>query len=137
MRRRLFAGCTLFGLFAGTLVLAVMVLHPEWLAVGVKQLSISYKFYTPWRSAIHLPVISHLPITPAALYAFTILVPLLFSSHRHVSVFGGLAALASVFTLVFYKYAYVSVWCFFAALLSLYIVYMIHQMAIQPSRNDL
>jgi hypothetical protein len=139
LRRWLFGGCTLFGLFAGTLVLAVMLLHSEWLAVGVKGGSITYKFHTPWQSADlfglrHLPAISHLPIRPAALYAFTILLPLLLSSHRHVRVFGVLAALASVFTSEFYQYAYVSVWCFFAALLSLYLVFMIRQLALGAAK---
>lgn len=128
LRRWLFGGCTLFGLFAGTLVLTVMLLHPEWLTVGLREHSITYKFHAPWQSALHLS------IKPAALYAFTILVPLLLSSHRHVRVFGWLAGLSSVFTSLYYQYAYVSVWCYFAALLSLYLVFMIRQLAVGTAK---
>jgi len=76
LRKRVFGGCIIFGAFAGTLVFSVMLSHPEWMAVGMRVHSITYDFSVPYRSSIHLPV------TPAALYALTILVPLLFSSHR-------------------------------------------------------
>lgn len=127
IRQRIFGGCALFGVFAGTLVISVMLLHPEWILIGMREHSITYKFHTPWRSDIDLP------ITPAALYALTILVPLWFSSHKQIRVFGWLAALSSVFTSVFYDYAYISVWCFFAALLSLYLVYMIRHLAVRTA----
>ena len=120
-RKRVFAGCALFGVFAGALVFSLMLLHPEWMSIGIREHSINYRFSVPYKSNIHLP------ITPAALYAFTILVPLLFSSHKQIQVFGWLAALSSVATSQTYSYAYVSVWCFFAALQSLYLVYMIRQ----------
>jgi hypothetical protein len=124
-------GCAMFGAFAGTLVYAVMLLHPGSMSVAVRQHSIYYDFSVPWRSAIHLP------ITPAALYALTILVPLLISGHRHIRIFGVLAVLSSVLASEAYGYAYVSIWCFFAAVLSLYIVYMIRRLAAPaPVRSD-
>ncbi|MDH4235021.1 MAG: hypothetical protein OEV15_07800 [Gallionella sp.] len=119
LRKRVMGGCTIFGAFAGALVYSVMLFHPEWLTVAVSEHSILYKFSIPWRSSIHMP------ITPAALYALIILVPMLFSSHRPIRVFGGLVALSMVLASEAYGYAYVSVWCFFAAVLSLYLVYMI------------
>ena len=99
-----------------------MLLHPGWMMVAVREHSINYSFSVPWRSPIHLP------ITPAALYALTILVPLLFSSHRTIRIFGVLAVLSSVLASTIYGYAYVSVWCFFAAVLSLYLAYMIRHL---------
>lgn len=122
LRKRIFGGCAMFGAFAGALVYSVMLFHPDWMSVGVREHSITYDFSVPWRSSIHLPV------TPAALYALTILVPLLFSSHRPIRIFGGLAVLSSVLSSSAYGYAYVSVWCFFAAVLSLYLVYMIRHL---------
>ena len=119
MRKMLIGGCTVFGAFAGTLVFAVMLSHPEWMTVAVREHSIVYKFSVPYRDSIHLP------LTPAALYALTVLVPLLLSSHRQIKIFGGLIVLSSVLASEIYGYAYISVWCFFAALLSLYLVYMI------------
>jgi hypothetical protein len=123
IRKRIILGCTLFGVFAGTLVYAVMLSHPEWMTAAVREHSIVYKFSVPYRSSIHLP------ITPAELYALTTLVPLFASSHRLIWIFGGLLALSSVLASEIYGYAYVSVWCFFAAVLSLYLVYMIRHLA--------
>jgi len=122
LRKRVIGGCAIFGAFAGALVFSVMLFHPEWMSVGMREHSIAYDFSVPYRSSIHLP------LTPAALYALTILVPLLFSSHRLIRIFGWLAALSSVLTSEAYGYAYVSVWCFFAAVLSLYLVYMIRHL---------
>lgn len=119
IRKRVIGGCAIFGAFAGTLVYSVMLFHPEWMAVAVREHPIAYDFSFPYRSPIHLP------ITPALLYALTILVPLLFSSHRLINIFGVLAILSSVLTSEAFGYAYVSVWCFFAAVLSLYLVYII------------
>ena len=119
IRKRVIGGCAIFGAFAGTLVYSVMLSHPEWMSVAVREHSIYYSFSVPYRSSIHLP------ITPAALYALTVLVPLLLSSHSKIRIFGGLTALSMVLTAQAYSAAYVSVWCFFAAALSLYLVYMI------------
>jgi hypothetical protein len=137
LRKRVIGGCAIFGPFAGALVYSVMLFHPEWMSVGVREHSITYDFSVPYRSSIHLP------ITPAALYALTILVPLLFSSHRLIRIFGGLVALSMGLASAAYGYAYVSVWCFFAAVLSLYLVYMIRHLVAAgqdghtvPTRNE-
>jgi hypothetical protein len=137
IRKRVMAGCAMFGAFAGTMVYSVMLFHPEWMSVAVREHSIVYDFSVPFRSPFHLP------ITPAALYALTILVPLFISSHRLIRIFGVLAALSMLLASEAYGYAYVSVWCFFAAVLSLYLVYMIrHLVAARqdtstlPARNE-
>jgi hypothetical protein len=119
IRKRVIVGCLMFGAFAGALVYSFMLMHPEWMTVSVREHSIYYSFSVPYRSSIHLP------ITPAALYALTILVPLFFSSHSRVRIFGVLMISSMALTSVAYSAAYVSVWCFFAAVLSLYLVYMI------------
>ncbi len=122
IRKRVFAGCAIFGAFSGTLVYSVMLFNPEWMSVAVRENSILYQFSVPYRSPIHIP------ITPAALYALTILVPLLFSSHKLIRIFGALIVVSVVLASEAYSYAYVSVWCFFAAALSLYLVYMIRHL---------
>lgn len=119
IRKRVIAGFTLFGAFTGSLVYAVILFHPEWMTVSIREHSILYSYTVPYRSSIHLPV------TPAALYAMTILVPLFVSSNSRIRIFGVLAILSMMFTAEVFSYAYVSVWCFFAAVLSLYLVYMI------------
>lgn len=118
LRKRIFAGCAMFGAFAGSLVYSAMLFHSGWMEVSVRQQSILYQFSVPYRSSIHLP------ITTAAIYALIILAPLLFSSHRLVWIFGVLVALSMALASATYSYAYVSVWCFFAAVLSLYLVFM-------------
>jgi hypothetical protein len=122
-RKRLFGGCALLGAFAGTLVYSAMLFHPGWMSLAVREQSITYIFSNPYRSLVPLP------ITPAALYALIILLPLIFSSHRFIRIFGWLAALSSGLVSLTIGYAYVSVWCFFAAVLSLHLVYMIHRSA--------
>lgn len=129
IRKRIIGGCAMFGAFAGTLVYSVMLLHPEWMLVAVREHSILYSFTVPYRSSIHLPV------TPAALYALTVLVPLLFSSHRLIKIFGMLVVLSMMLASEVYSYAYVSVWCFFAAVLSLYLVYMILHLAAESKSS--
>jgi Family of unknown function (DUF6629) len=123
IRRKIMAACATFGAFAGAMVYAEMLLHSEWMTVSVQQLSILYTFSVPFKGPFHMP------ITPAALYALTILIPLFASSHRLIVIFGLLIALSMELASEAYGYAYVSVWCFFAAVLSLYLVFMIRRFA--------
>jgi hypothetical protein len=119
IRKWIAGGCTLFGAFAGTLVYSVMLAHPEWMSVDVREHSICYSFTVPYHSGMHLP------ISAAALYALTLLVPMFISSHGKIRIFGVLVVVSMILTSKAYSEAYVSVWCFFAAVLSLYLVYMI------------
>ena len=123
LRKRVFASCALFGAFSGTLVYTVMLLHPEWMIITVKEHSIVYDFSVPWRSPIHIPV------TPVMLYGLTILTPLLFSSHPHIRFFGVWVVLSMALASVAFNEAFISIWCFFAAALSLYIAHMIQSLA--------
>ncbi|HQS58690.1 MAG: hypothetical protein B7Y56_11085 [Gallionellales bacterium 35-53-114] len=130
IKKRVFAGCGIFGAAAGGLVYTVMLLHPEWMTVVVREHSIIYDFSAPYRSDLHLP------ITPVMLYGLTILIPLLFSSHGLIKIFGGLVILSMALASWFFNAAFVSVWCFFAAVLALYIVFMIHHLAPASVRQD-
>lgn len=123
IRKRIFGVCTVSGVFSGTLVYSVMLLHSEWMSVAVREHSIVYDFTVPYQSTIHIP------ITPAALYGLIILIPLLCSSHKLIRIFGGLAVMSMALASAVYDYAYVSVWCFFVAALSLYLLYMIRHAA--------
>jgi len=122
-RQWLFGGIALFGIFAGSLVYAVMLLHPEWMSVTVREHSLIYDFSAPYQGTIDMP------FTPMMLYGLIILVPLLFSSHRLIRIFGVLVILSMALAGVTYNKAFVSVWCFFAAALSLYLVYMLRHQA--------
>lgn len=129
VRRKVIGATAMLGAFSGTLVYTVMVLHPEWMSVAVRQHSILYTFSAPFKGPFHPP------FTPAALYALIVLVPLLVSSHRQIRIFGLLMALSSLLASEAYGYAYVSIWCFFAAALSLYLVYMMRSLGRQPSSH--
>ncbi|MFA6903281.1 MAG: DUF6629 family protein [Gallionellaceae bacterium] len=124
LRKRVFLGLALFGAFNGTLAYMAMLLHPEWLSVTMNEYSISYDFSAPYRINIPIPLTIMTMIT----YGVVILVPLLFSSHRLIRIFGVLIALSMAVSSLAYNEAFVSVWCFFAAALSLYLVYMIRRM---------
>lgn len=119
LRRRLFLAVGLFGLLAGGLVYFALLLHPEWLAVLVRGQSIKYDVTSPYRGSISLG------IRPNVLYALIVLVPLLFSSLRHLRIFGVMIAVSMLLASEVYGHAYISVWCFFAAVLSLYVLVMI------------
>jgi len=125
LRKKIIGGCAAFGAFAGTLVYSVMLFHPEWMSAAVKEHSVIYDYSAPYRSPIDIPV------TPVTLYGLTILVPLLFSSHRLIRVFGVLVALSMALASAVYNAAFISAWCFFAAALSLYIIYMIRYLVAQ------
>lgn len=124
LRNKLFATCAIFGVFAGTLVYTVILSHAEWMTVLIKENSIVYDFEVPYHSDIQIP------ITPAMLYIMTILLPLLFSTHKLIRIFGVLIVLSVILTTAINNSAFVSVWCFFAAVLSLYLVYMIRNLVL-------
>lgn len=126
LRKRLFLGLGIFGALAGGLVYFTILFHPDWMSVEVRQHSINYRVSSTYRGPFSIP------IPASALYAVIVLVPLLFSSHRHIRIFGGLIALSVVLASLAYGYAFVSVWCFFAAVLSLYLAYMIRKLAKGP-----
>ncbi len=121
VRKKLFAAHTIVGITIGGLVYTQLLLHPEWLVVGVKYYSITYDISVPPSDFIDIP------IPASAIYSFIILVPLLLSSHRHLRVFGVLVTASMILASLVYGYALVSVWCFFAAVLSLYLAYIIHR----------
>lgn len=124
LRNKLFSTCAILGVFAGSLVYTFLLLHAEWMTVLINEKSIVYDFQVPYRSDIHMP------ITPAMLYVMIILLPLFFSSHKQIRIFGVLVMLSMLITTTINNAAYVSVWCFFAAGLSLYLAYMIRHVVI-------
>lgn len=61
-----------------------------------------------------------------SIYLVLVVIPSLLASDRRVKVFGLLIALAFAVTWLFFRYAYISVFCFWGAVMSLYLVWMIH-----------
>lgn len=104
----------------GALLYLPLIIHANWLSATEIHNSIEYqaKFIGDF-----IPV-----VFSRSLYGLTILIPLLYSTHPNLKVFGGLITLSVLLTGLLFNYAFVSVWCFFAAVLSLYIVYVISKM---------
>jgi len=121
LKRKLFMGITLLGTTLGLLMYVPLWIYPDWLNIEVTQHSISYKAILLYDEYIPR-------IFSRILYALIVLIPLLFSSHFYVRMFGVIIFFSVVFASIFYGYAFISVWCFFAAILSLYILYMILQL---------
>jgi hypothetical protein len=132
VRRRIIGSFALFGAFAGTMVYSAMLLHPEWMSVGINQHSVDYRFIVPYSSSLPF----HMPVTPVMLYGLTILVPLLASSDKLIRIFGILVILSMALASEIRNEAFISVWCFFAAALSLYLVYMLRHYAAAESKPD-
>lgn len=125
LRKRIFLGVGTFGLLAGGLVFFAMLFNPAWMTVEVEHHSLVYNVHADWQAPIEV----NIPIPASALYGLIILVPLLFSGHRHLRVFGVLVALSIALASAAYGYAFVSVWCFFAAVLSIYFVFVLRRLA--------
>ncbi len=118
IRKRLFLAVAIFGFLAGGMVYLTLLVNASWLSVAVENHHLVYEVSSPYRGPFSLG------IPPSALYGLIILIPLLFSSYRHIRIFGVLVTTSMVLVSLVYGYAFVSVWCFFAAALSLYLVFM-------------
>lgn len=124
-RRQFFLGLFGFGFAAGALVYFTALFNLARLSIEVKHHSLVYHVTTTYRPSFDLD----LPFPSSVLYGLLVLVPLFFSTHRHLKVFGVLVALSMALTAAAYGYAFVSVWCFFAAVISIYLVMMIRRLA--------
>lgn len=110
-RRRLFALLALLGAFGGLFIYLPLLIHPDWLTVGILEGSIRYD------PKILFPTLLSKPLG-RGLYAMVVLVPLLASSEKLLRRFGLLVLVSVLLSGIAYGYAFISVWCFFAALLS-------------------
>ena len=104
-RRKVLAAFEVAGLVAGLYLLYFLVTRP----VVAEVVSRHIEYISP-----------HFYIAPViVLYVAATCVSGLFSSHRFVNLFGGLALASFIASYVLYAHALVSVWCFYAALLSI------------------
>lgn len=123
VRRRMFLFMAVIGILGGSVLYIPLLINPEWLAVSVKQHSIVY--------TVKMLHDAYLPSgLDRSLYALIVLVPLIYSSHQHLRLFGGLVAMSLLFSVMIYEYAFVSVWCFFAAILSVSILRMMAKLCV-------
>lgn len=115
--QRVCRGCLLAGAVTGALLYLPLVMHPDWLAISVRQGSLEYQARFIGEAIPNA--------LTRLLYALIILMPLLISSHVDIKIWGMLIAVSALISALIFNYAFVSVWCFFAALLSLYILHVL------------
>ncbi len=119
-RRRLLAWLSAAGLALGLSLFVPLLIHEDWLGVGLERGSILYSARLIWDG-----VVGHTPIR--VVYAAIICGALLLSSDRSIRIFGGLITASVILGFVFAAYAFVSIWCYFAALISLWIVVVLRR----------
>jgi len=116
-RKGAFLAVTVIGALAGAAIYLPLHSIADWMSVEVRHHSIVYTV-----------LMAHQDYLPdgldRAIYAWIVLAPLLFSSHRHLRNLGKLFAVSLLLSVAIYDYAFISVWCFFAAVSSLYIIAM-------------
>ncbi|MHA6261841.1 DUF6629 family protein [Arenibacterium sp. CAU 1754] len=121
MRRRVFAGFCLLGVFLGLSLFVPLLQGPKVLQVGLVKQSILYDPTLIWDGVVSRTVLR-------VVYAIAICVPMMLSSDRQVQIFGVLITLSVIGGFWFAAYAFTSIWCFFAALLSLYILVVVRRL---------
>lgn len=115
LRQRLFRWLTFIGLLFGLSLYLPLLLHPDWLVVGISRHSILYEPVLIYDGYVSRTAVR-------AFYAMIVSIPLLFSTVASLRHFGLLIFASVILSAVFFIYAFVSIWCFFAAVLSLYII---------------
>lgn len=108
------------GLAYGVYLLLPLLVHPDWLSVGLMRRSLNYSLHV---MLIH-PAIAYLG---RALYILTILAPLLLTSTRFLRGLGWLILGSLVLTSYLFRYGFISIWCYFAAVVSVYVGYLFFQ----------
>ena len=122
-RQRVFLAVATFGFMMGLVLYLPLLLNKEWLSLRVLSGSILYEPKLILGDAISVG-------THRIIYAVIVAVPLLFSTVAVVRKFGVLIFFSVIASALLFAYAFVSIWCFFAALLSLYIVYVAHNLSV-------
>ncbi len=104
-------------LIAGVLItvylFSAMATQP--LTVTVLPQGLDYQIYVPFQEAF---VFLYVACVSGSLFA---------SSHAFIRVFGLLAMLSAIFTLIVFLKTFTSVWCFFAAALSLLLLFYLNK----------
>jgi hypothetical protein len=62
-------------------------------------------------------------------YLFSVLIPVLVSSVRHLWVSGLIGLIGVVVAQIFYAYAFGSIWCFFGSLISLFVYSVVRKLS--------
>ena len=115
-RRVVFLALSVFGLLLGLSLFAPLLFNPDWVPLRIVKHSIDYNSRLIWEGVVPYSVIR-------VVYACIVCLPLLFSSAKHIRIFGVIITLSVIAGFAFAHYAFTSVWCFMAALVSSYLLF--------------
>jgi len=115
-RRRVFLVLSIFGLLLGLSLFAPLLFNPDWVPLRIVKHSIDYNSRLIWEGVVPYSVIR-------VIYACIVCLPLLFSSEKHIRIFGVIITFSVIAGFAFAHYAFTSVWCFMAAIVSTYLLF--------------
>lgn len=120
--RRLFLALSAFGLLLGLSLFAPLLFNPDWVPLRIVKHSIDYNSQLIWEGVVPYSVIR-------VVYASIVCLPLLFSSEKHIRIFGVIITLSVIAGFAFAHYAFTSVWCFMAAIVSSYLLFVMRSVS--------
>lgn len=114
-RRVVFLVLSAIGFLLGMSLFAPLLFNPDWVPLRIVRHSIDYNSQLIWEGILPNSVIR-------VIYASIVCLPLLFSSEKHIRIFGVIITLSVIAGFAFADYAFTSVWCFMAAIVSGYLL---------------
>ena len=116
-RRMVFLALSALGLTLGLSLFMPLVFNPDWVPLRIVNYSIDYNSRLIWEGIVPYSIIR-------VVYASIVCQPLLFSSEKHIKIFGVIITLSVIAGFAFAHYAFTSVWCFMAAIVSIYLLFL-------------
>jgi hypothetical protein len=121
-RRMVFLALSALGLTLGLSLFMPLVFNPDWVPLRIVNYSIDYNSRLIWEGIVPYSIIR-------VVYASIVCQPLLFSSEKHIKIFGVIITLSVIAGFAFAHYAFTSVWCFMAAIVSIYLLFLMRAVA--------
>jgi hypothetical protein len=123
-RKLVFLVLSAFGFLLGLSLFVPLLFNPDWVPLRIVNHSIDYNSRLIWQGIVPYSVIR-------VIYASIVCLPLLFSSVRHIRVFGVIITLSVIAGFAFAHYAFTSVWCFMAAIVSAYLIFALRNVSVR------
>ncbi len=117
-----FLALSALGLTLGLSLFMPLVFNPDWVPLRIVNYSIDYNSRLIWEGIVPYSIIR-------VVYASIVCQPLLFSSEKHIKIFGVIITLSVIAGFAFAHYAFTSVWCFMAAIVSIYLLFFMRAVA--------
>jgi hypothetical protein len=128
--KKVLAIFTLVGFIYGACLYLPLLNYSDWLEIQVINHSIFYQIHFFFNNQVFLP-----KDFSWIVYMMIVLIPLFICSNRSFNLLGVLMFISAISTYLVFSYAFISVWCFFAAIISIYLIYIINQLANSDSKQ--